>query len=365
MADLMVEAVRRFSPDLVVIDESHRIKGVNSNTSKALARLTDYVKRRVILTGTLMPHSPIDVYAQWRFLRPDAFGPVQSDGSRREATYGHFQGTYVVMGGYMGKEVKGFTNLDKMQDIIAENSSVARKADSLDLPPVTDTEVTVHLSAAEEQAYEAMRKNLAVTVGSQTTMAGNRLAQLMRLRQITSGFLPDPSGGVTQIGDAKASTARSLVYDTLLGEDRIVVFAHFRPEIDLLARTLAPRKGERPTEILTITGDTKDSERRAIRKRFGSKEGTRLVLIAQIKTMSLAVNELVSASHAIFASLPNQRDDIEQARARLDRQGQTRPVTLWTLVVRSSVDTVILQSYRDRTSLEAAMLEHVLESPQK
>ena len=83
--------------------------------------------------------------------------------------------------------------------------------------------------------------------------------------------------------------------------------------------------------------------------------------MAQIKTMSLAVNELVTASHAIFGSLSQQRDDYIQARDRLDRIGQTQPVTFWHVIVPGTVDEVILKSHRDRTDLENAMLRHIAE----
>ena len=360
MADLMVDAVKRFAPDLIVVDESHRIKGPTSNTSRAIARLTPICRRRMILTGTVMPHSPLDVFAQWRFLEPTAFGQMLPSGERRPATYGYFRGRFAVMGGWMGKEVKGFVNLDQMQDIMARNATVVRKTDALDLPPVTDSVVTVDLSAAERKAYDEMKKNLAVALTSGALASvPNRLAQMMRLRQITSGYLPDDNGVLNVIGESKARVIRSLVHDTLTGEDRIVVFAHFRHEIDLLARLLAPRQGERPTEVVTITGDTDARERAAIRRRFGSSEQTRIVLVAQTKTMSLAVNELVTASHAVFASLPNQRDDIEQARARLDRQGQRSKVTFWTALAPATVDEVIWQSYHDRSDLETALLRHI------
>lgn len=353
MADVMVDAVKRYAPDLIVVDESHRIKSATSNTSRAIARLTPLCRRRMILTGTVMPHSPLDVFGQWRFLDPLAFGR-----NGRPATFGQFRGEYAVMGGWMGKEVKGFVNLDRMQAVMARNSTVVRKADALDLPPVTDTVVRVDLNPAETRAYRDMKKSLAVLLSSGAlATVPNRLAQMMRLRQITSGYLPDDNGVLNVIGDSKARVVRSIVHDTLAGESRVVVFAHFRHEIDLLARTLA----ERGTEVVTITGDTDARERAVIRHRFGSDDPARIVLVAQTKTMSLAVNELVTASHAVFASLPNQRDDIEQARARLDRHGQTKPVTIWTAAAPGTVDDVILQSYHDRTDLEAAMLRHIRE----
>lgn len=349
MADLMVQAVRAFNPDLIVVDESHRIKGYSSNTSRALARLTPLCRRRVILTGTVMPHSPLDVYGQWRFLDPYAF----------DLTWGQFVAKYGVLGGWMGKEVIGFKNLDQMQDVMARNAVVAKKADALDLPPTTDVTVPVSLSSSEAKAYKEMKQSLAAALDSGVlASAPNRLTQMMRLRQVTSGFIVDDLDTLTDLGQSKAKVVRSIVHDNLAGEKRIVVFAHFRHEIAALAQALAATG----TEVLEITGSTSPEERALIRKRFGSDEDTRLVLVAQMRTMSLAVNELVTASHAIYASMSLQRDDYIQSRDRLDRQGQTRPVTFWHAVVPGTVDQVILDSHRDRTNLESAMLRHIKEA---
>ena len=354
-ADLVLAGVRDFAPDLVVVDESHRIKSASGNSSRLLARVAQIVPRRVILTGTVMPHSPLDVYAQWRFLDPTAFGPEVA-GERRSCTLGHFRSRFAVMGGWMGKEIVRYQRLDEMQDVMARNAVVARKEDALDLPPVTDVLVPVELSAAERRAYEQMRKDLAVALaGDAEANVPNRLAQMMRLRQITSGYLPDDNGVIHRVGESKARTIASIVNDNLAGEKRVVVFCNFRHEIAALAPLLASAG----TEVLTVTGDTSSAERIAIRQRFGSSDSARLVLVAQVRTMSLAVNELVTASHAVYGSLSQLRDDYVQSRDRLNRIGQTKPVTYWLAVAPGTVDEVILQAHQQRENLETAMLRHI------
>jgi hypothetical protein len=77
--------------------------------------------------------------------------------------------------------------------------------------------------------------------------------------------------------------------------------------------------------------------------------------------MNLSVNELVTASNAVFGSLPRPRDDIVQARDRLARIGQTLPTTFWFVMAPNTIDQVIFQSYKDRTNLEAAVLAHILD----
>lgn len=367
MADLVLEGVKRFDPHAVVVDEMHKIKSPSSNVSRLLGRIGEHSPRRIGLTGTVMPHSPLDVFGQWRFLEPTAFGRVRSDGTRARATFTEFRARYAQMGGYMGREVKGFQRLEELREIMARNAVVARKEDALDLPPTTDVIVPVHLTAAEQRAYDDMKKNLATLFAAPASpgsavsaTASNRLAQMMRLRQITAGHLPLDDGTIRELGGSKASTIASIVHDTLEGEHRIVVFALFKHEIKQLTAKLA-RPG---TEVLTITGDTPQAERMALRKRFGTpveREPARLVLVAQIKTLSLAVNELVTASNAIFASLSQQRDDLIQGRDRLNRIGQQRAMTFWFAQAPGTIDDVILKSHRDRTNLESAVLRHILD----
>lgn len=355
-ADLLVEAVKRFDPDLIVADESHRLKGPTSKTSRAISRLTALSPRRVILTGTVMPHSPLDVFAQWRFLDPEAFSTPTASGPR-SMSWGRFRDRYAKLGGYMGKQVTGFQRLDEMQEIMGRYAEVATKAEALDLPPTNDVIVPVHLSPAERKAYDSMKSQLATAFDSgELATAPNRLTQMMRLRQITSGYLPDDTGIVREVGRSKVATATSVVHDTLAGESRVVVFAHFRPEIERLTKALA-KKG---TEVLTITGDTSSRERIASRRRFGSGDPARLVMVAQIRTMSLAVNELVTSSNAVFVSASLQRDDMLQARDRLNRIGQTgQHVTFWYVEAPGTVDEVIRLAQRDRTDLETAIISHI------
>ena len=203
-----------------------------------------------------------------------------------------------------------------------------------------------------------MKKRLQATLLSgRRSTAMSRLAQMMRLRQITAGFLPDDDGCVEEIGDSKARTIASIANDTLDSEDRIVVFAVFRREIEQIRQEIA----RSDTVVLTITGDTDPEDRLAMRRRFGSSDPQRIVLVAQIQTLSLAVNELVTASNAVFASLSTKRDEWVQARDRLNRLGQTRPCTFWYALAPGTVDEVQYDVYRRRSDLERSILMHVFD----
>lgn len=364
LPDYLLDSVRRFKPDLIVLDESHLIKGVSSNASRLLARMGDEIPRRIIMTGTVMPHSPLDVFAQWRFLEPFAFGSTDpKTGRRKRATYGRFKERYAVWGGWDNRQPVKFINLDEMQAIMARNAVVAKKETSLDLPETTDIVVPVELSAKERGAYAGMKSKLMSVMLAEGTSATvpNKLTQIMRLRQITCGYLEDDAGKLHILGDSRARTIVSLVNDTLTSEKRIVIFCYFTREIDNLVKLLQDSLDKTDnTEVLRIEGSTPNSERMRIRQRFGSDEDKRLVLVAQIKTLSLAVNELVTASHAIFGALSLQRDDYEQARDRLHRIGQKLPVTFWLTVPPRTVDETILTAHQRREDVETAILRDIM-----
>lgn len=362
MADVFVDAIKRYAPDFVVIDEAHKIKSAGGQASRLLARVQKYVPRRALLTGTVMPHSPLDVFGQWRFLDPYAFGQKDANGVAQLAKLDDFYTRFAKRGGFYGKEVVGYEHLEDMQRIMARNAVVARKYDCLDLPPTTDVIVPVRLSAPEVKAYAELKKTMATDLASGLHASVSSVLTLgMRLRQITSGHLPtDDHGPMEVLGRSKVDTIKSLVEDQLPDEKRIVIFCLFSFEIKMLAAVL----DRSDNEIMVIEGGTPTHVRQAYRQRFGSAESQRMIMVAQIKTVSVAINELVTASHAIFGSLSQQRDDLVQAKARLDRVGQTKPITFWFPMALGTVDEVIFKSHQERTDLEAAMLQHIQQDSQ-
>lgn len=355
-SDLLLESVKKFSPHLIVVDESHRIKGKSSNAGRLLGRIAPHVKRRILLTGTPMPHSPLDVWSQARVLDPQMFST-----NGKPWSFGQFQQWYAVMGGFMGKEIKGFKYLDDLEKRLGTRSMVVRKQDALDLPPTTDVFVPVTMDPGEVKAYQKMMKDLLVQLDDGTFMsAPSRLTQMLRLRQITSGYVKaDASEDYTFIGESRIKVALSTLEDLMATESRVVVFSWGRPEVDRLVERINSSRELNGARAHAITGDTPDAERLRLRKLFASDSSERLILVCQWRTVSLGINEFVAANHALILSLSQQRDDLIQGKARLDRQGQTKPVTFYYIQAPGTVDEVILQSHRDRTNLEEALLAHI------
>lgn len=366
--------VKKFAPHLIVVDESHIIKADNSNVSKVMYQLGQLVPHRIILTGTVAPNGPLDVYGQWRFMAPWTFSdsydesfvqrPLEMTVAQNKSIlpwpYGRFETRYGKKAGYKGKGVAPNEDyINELHDRVAERSHVVRKEDALDLPPTTDVNVHFELSPREMKAYREMAEDLAAELDSGELMeVPNVLAKLMKLRQIHAGFLKDTdTGEIHNVGTTLRKTVKEIVDTQLAGEQRLVVFAYFRAECELLADSFR-RKGQ---NVELITGATKPDERLAIRKRFldVSRNPKRTILVAQQRTMSVSVNELVSAQHAIYASISERRNDMVQSRGRLDRNGQTKPVTFWNVYAPGLVGDIMLQSNLHKGDLEKRLLDHV------
>lgn len=369
----MLSAIRKYKPDLIVVDESHIIKSAVANISKAMYQIGQLANHRIILTGTVNPHSPLDCYGQWRFLAPWTFSdqykeawtkkPLSMTKAQKMSVkpwpFGRFKMRYTTPGGYKGKGIGDYINLPDLRKRVAERSMVVRKEDALDLPPTTDIDIHVTLNTKERKAYNEMRDDLAAELASgELIEAPNALAKIMKLRQIAAGFVRDTeTEEVHVIGDSLQKGVREIVNVQLADEKRIVVFAYFRSECAALAKSLEAQG--RTVEL--ITGQTKPKDRLAIRQRFGDMVNNPepIVLVAQARTMSLSVNELITAQHAVYASMSERRDDWVQSRGRLDRNGQTKPVTFWNVFVPGTVGQVMYETHKMRGDMEKALLDHI------
>ena len=378
----MLQAIRAYKPDVVICDESHIIKSATANISKAMYQIGQLADHRIILTGTVNPHSPLDCYGQWLFLAPwtfsDAYGEPYTQNpltmtttqkaSIRPWPWGRFKMRYGVSGGYMNHQIVGYQNLQDLNDRVAERAHVVTD-DVLNLKKPRDIPVHVTLNAKERKAYNDMRDQLLAELDSGALIeAPNALAKMMKLRQIASGFVKDTeTGDIHVVGTSLQKAVTEIATVQLVGENRLVVFAYFRAECAALVEALRKieKAAGRDTVVEVITGETKKMERIAIRRRFRDVSGNpqRTILVAQQRTMSVSVNELITARHAIYASMSERRDDWAQSRKRLHRKGQMRKVCFWNVFVPGSVGEVMLESHRTRGDMEKALLDHIKWTP--
>lgn len=321
-----------------VLDESHRIKAPGGKQSRTLYRLGRRWPWRALLTGTPLPHSPLDAYAQYRFLDSKVFG----------TSFVKFRSRYAVMGGYQNHQVVGYQNHDEFRDRLY---SVAYRvtADVLDLPPSKTVERIAELSAEETRRYRELEALFITELDEGAVTVGNALVKLLRLQQATSGFLKTDDGDLVDLGTTKASLFGD-VLDELDSEEPIVVFCRFHRDLDH-AKRVASAAGR---EVAELSGRVNDLE--------AWLKGEASVLVAQLQSGKEGI-DLTRARYAVYYSVGFSLGDYQQSLKRLDRPGQERPVTNVHLVCRLSDGTpTVDRRVVDALERRAQVVEAVLES---
>ena len=349
------EALAAYKPDLIVCDESQRIKNPSAAQSKALHKLGDAAPFRMILSGTPVQNNAVDLYSQYRFLDPAVYG----------ANFYAFKNRYCIMGGYGQHQIVGYRNMD---ELVEKEHSVAyrvTKEECLDLPQQTFINRYVQFTDAEQAIYEQLRKSsfLELETGENVT-ATTILTMYLRLMQLTGGFLTaDESTRPKQVNTAKLDALADIVDDYVVDTGKkLVIFARFRAEIAAIENLLRLRK----IQYGSIYGDVPMEERGKIVEDFQTNPDTK-VFVAQIQTAGLGIT-LHAASTAVFYSYDYNYANYAQALARIHRIGQRLPVTYIHLVVDGSIDEKILAALENKEDMAKTVVDswrEVLTAPEK
>ena len=268
----LFEALIDWKPDLVIADESQRIKTHDAEQSKAMHQIGDVAKYELILSGTPVQNDAIDLFSQYRFLDPTIFG----------WNYYAFRNRYAIMGGFNRKQIVGYKDLDQL--IQKEHSIAYRvtKDEALDLPEQTFLTRYIQLTGKEKQLYDKIKKDsFAELENGGMITAPTVLTKLLRLQQFTGGFIQADEGVKPElVFKGKLNALEDILEDYVIGEGKkLVVFCRFRPEIDLIQKLLEKKK----IQYRSIYGDIKIDDRGPIVADF-QKDPDIKVFLAQIDT---------------------------------------------------------------------------------
>jgi SNF2 family DNA or RNA helicase len=319
--------------DLMVCDESHRIKAPGGKASFYMARIASRAKQRLALTGTPMPHSPLDVYSQYRWLDQGVFG----------TSFNRFKTKYAIMGGYGNYQVLGFRNEEELFENFDRLAFQVKTEDVLDLPDAVDTTVPVHLEGAAKGMYQTLEKEFYTELKEGEITITNALVKLLRLQQVTSGYVRQDDGTDIELSTAKADALADTLQD-LAQDEPVVVFARFQHDLDSIRKTA--EKLDRPYREL--------SGRYNELARWQAGDGT--ILGVQVQSGGVGI-DLTRSRYAIYYSLGFSLGDYLQSRARVHRPGQEHSVTYIHLITQGTVDQKVYQALSTREDVVKSILD--------
>ena len=333
----------KWKPDMVICDESQKIKTNTAEQSKAMHKIGDIAKYKLILSGTPIQNSAMDVWSQYRFLDSTVFGD----------NFYKFRARYAVMGGFNGKQVVGTRDTDILTEKAHSIAYRVTKEDALDLPDKTFLNREVEMSPKERELYDQIKRECYAEIEGGEITAALITTKLLRLQQITGGFAQfDDEPLPTQIGNSKLKELESIVDDYVIDSGKkLVVFAQFTAEVKAICRMLET-KG---VKFGMIHGSVKQEDRGAIIEEF--QKGSTMVMVGQIQAAGTGIT-LHAASCVVYYSLTYNYATYAQSTDRIHRIGQHYPCTYIHLVCPKTVDMQILRSLGKKEELAKSIVDN-------
>ena len=332
--------ISKWNPDLIVCDESSKIKTPSASQSKALHRLGRQSKYNIILTGTPITGSPLDIFSQYKFLDDSIFG----------TSFYLFRNRYAILGGYQNRMIVGYRHLDELVEKVHSIAFRIKIEDAVDLPPFIDETRAITLEPKAQSLYRMLEQDCYAELANGEVTARNVLTQLLRLAQCTGGFIRDDiKGEAQQVSGAKLDALEDIIDTCLDEEKKVVVFARFVPEIEAIAAMLKKKK----IGYAQIYGATTD---RADQVKKFQEDPEIKVFIGQLQTTGMGLT-LTAANVAVFYSLDFSYANYEQSRARIHRIGQKQKCLYIHLVGKGTVDEKILNALKHKGDIAKIMVD--------
>lgn len=311
----------------VIVDESTKIKSFDTKVTQAHISISKNAKRRNILSGTPNPNGFQDLWSQFYFLdRGLTLGTSIKD-FLHEYFVPEIVGSFRLPNGVKKDAInyvlRSPQDRDELIGVVKAPGIFLEQRDCIDLPPRTDMTRAVIMTEAQAKAYEEMEEELvteledAASKRSVQVEAVNTLAKIMKLRQITSGFLVDSQSGTS----AKISSPKMEDLDALLdelGSQKVVVACQFREEIEQL---LSRYKKQGVAAI--YGGVSLDARTQAVRD-FQATDKVRIMLL-QPQAAAHGIT-LTAANYLVYLSLDYNFEYYYQVAKRIERIGQKNSI---------------------------------------
>jgi superfamily II DNA or RNA helicase len=326
-----LDELNAWQPDLIVLDEAQRIKNWVSKTSRAVKKLRS--RYAVVLTGTPLENKLEELHSIVQFVDNRRLGPAFQ-----------FLHDHLVIGA--GGKVVGYRDLDKIREKLAPILLRRTRAEVLSqLPARTDTTVYVEMTDAQRGPYDEHRQTLARLLARKYLTEVDRrriLACLANLRMLCdSTFLLDRQTKVSP----KLVELRQMLGDLLgAGPHKVVIFSQW----ELMLRQAAEVASGLGLGYVTLHGNVPARERRGLLEKFQDDPDCRVFLSTDAGGTGL---NLQAADTVINLEVPWNPAVLEQRVARVHRMGQHRPVQVFHLVTRDSIEERVVQAVEGKRSL--------------
>jgi superfamily II DNA or RNA helicase len=333
------EKLRAHGYHLVILDESHYIKNPRSKAAQTAGLLR--ARHRLCLTGTPLENHLGELWSQFHFLLPGLLGEEKAfnTGFRHPIEKQGDNGRRALL----TRRINPFL-LRRTKDKVAK-----------ELPAKTEMVRTVELSGAQRDLYETVRLAMDKKVRTEIAKKGVARSQivileaLLKLRQVCCDprLVKSETAKKAAAPSAKLSELMTMVEELLEEGRKILVFSSFTSMLTLIEAELQARQ----VPYAILTGDT-DNRAEVVR---AFQQGLVPIFLISLKAGGVGLN--LTAADTVIHYDPWWNPAAEnQATDRAWRIGQDKPVFVYKLIAKGTLEEKIQVLQQKKAALAQAML---------
>jgi SNF2 family DNA or RNA helicase len=342
--------------DIIVADESQRIKNHQALQTRAATALAQKARKRFILSGTPLLNSYLDIFSQFLFL---------DLGKRFGGNFYAFRNKYFFdenahrwRGDFPMWKIKPGSEKEIKEKIASCCHRLEIDGCLLKLPPKIFQNEYVYLPKEQQKCYKELASEFITSIENEPVTAQVMLTRLLRFRQVTSGFLKTEDGKIKAFKEnPKLEAVLDLAERILpigpdgkwLNKNKLVIWAFFRHDIELLAEKL---KKYNP---VFKYGGVKEPVHRTFQEDDNCK-----IFIGQPRSSGTGIT-LTKGNYSLRYSYDFSSEDKQQSDARTRRKGSEihKVITYITIKARHTIDELTLKNLSDKKEMADGVMTFI------
>lgn len=322
---ILKNEIRTHKFDCMIIDESSCMKNMGSQITSMILEMTSVIPHRFVLSGCPTPNHNSEIFPQMKFVNNEIFGN----------NYYGFLARYFHQD-MANPHVWFQTDEDKERYNLrlSEQSIFLKKEDCVDLPDKIFQVRRFNLSNEQRKYYDEMINDIQSHINEWSKFEFT--AKLMKLREITSGFVYPKEKG-TDVIKIQSNKINALA-ETLneIGDKQVIIWCQFQYEIESLAKQF---------DGVGLTSKTKNRDN-TIRD---FRDGKIKYLFTHPQLLGKGVT-FVNCTYNIYYSLSFSYEEFRQSQDRIHRIGQTNKCTYIILQANDTIDEKIYDCLQRKKS---------------